>query len=227
MSTFDFNNADAQREMGLVPDGTLAMVVMVLRPGGQGGGWLTGSAKSPCLALDCEFTIEGGPFDRRKFWDRFTVDGAETQGQHTAVGISRAALRAMIEAAYGINPKDETPAAMERRRVTGWHDFSVLRFPVKVAFEAGDLKNPQNGPQSERYPDKNRLGVVITPDSDDYMHPGEQAPRPAAQAPAPAQSQQSQQSGGYGGQGGGQAQASNTNQAGQTGGGAPKPAWAA
>jgi hypothetical protein len=165
MSAFDFNNADPQREVGaLIPENTVCVVVASLRPGGHGpGGWLKPNKNGDCLMADFEFTVEGGDFDRRKFWGLFVTEGA-TEGQQKAANITRSKLRAMLESAYGIHPGDDSPDAVTRRQVAGWQAFDGLRFCAKVGVEKG----------TGEYKDKNVLKAAITPDERDYLNPGPQ-----------------------------------------------------
>ena len=175
MSTFDFNTAEPQQAGAgsLIPDNTIVTVVSTLRPGGHGpGGWLKTNSNGSCLMADFEFTIAGGPFDRRKVWSMFVTEG-ETDGQKTAAEISRSKLRAMLESAFAINPDDASPEAMKARFVSGWNGFDGLRFCAKLGIEKGKPKDPSN-PHSEIYPDRNTLKAIITPNEKDYVHPGAQ-----------------------------------------------------
>lgn len=196
MSTFDFNNAEPQRAMGaLIPDDTVCLVVAKLRPGGHGpGNWLKTNKDGSCLMADFEFVVDGGEHDRRKFWSMMVTEG-ETDGQQKAANITRSKLRAMLESAHGVMPGDDSPEAIAKRQVSGWGAFDGLRFCAKIGVERGGLKDVTAGPNSERYPDKNTLKAVITPDERDYVSPGPQAARPAntntAQAAAHAPAQRS------------------------------------
>src|SRR4051812_2789195 len=107
----DFNNAPEQREGGTIPDGTVAVVHLTVRPGNSGeGGWLKRSKAGDSEAMDCEFTIVEGPHAKRKFWSLFTVEGT-TEGHAKAAEISASRLRGILESAKGIRPDDESEAA--------------------------------------------------------------------------------------------------------------------
>lgn len=172
MSGMDFNNAEPQRAgFDLIPEGAVVLLVAKLRPGGEGpGGWLR-SSSTGCTMADFEFTVDGGEYDRRKLWALFVTDGV-TDGHAKAASISRSRLRAMLESAHGIEPTDDSAPAMAKRQVDGWQVFDGLRFCAKIGKETGDLKNKMAGPQSERYPDKNTIKAVLTPDDADYISPG-------------------------------------------------------
>lgn len=175
---YDFNGAEAQRENSLIPDGTIAVVHLTLRPGNAGeGGWLKRSKTGDSQALDCEFTVVDGQYSKRKFWSLFTVEGT-TDGHAKAAEISASRLRGILESARGIRPDDESEAAKNSRRVNSWGDFDGLRFIAKIGIEKG----------KDGYKDKNTLAAVITPDKKDWMKV-DQVAKPVqtlAQAAAPA-----------------------------------------
>jgi hypothetical protein len=150
----DFNNAEAQREGGLIADGTIAPVHLTIRPGNAGeGGWLKRSKDGGSMALDCEFTVVEGPFARRKFWSLFTVEGS-TEGHQKAAEISASRIRAILESAYGVRPDDESDAAKSKRRLNSWGDLNDVRFVAKIGIEKG----------KDGYKDKNTLDAAVTPD---------------------------------------------------------------
>ena len=159
--TYDFNTAETQREGGLIPDGTIAVVHLTVRPGNSGeGGWLKRSKGGDSQAMDCEFTVVDGPFAKRKFWSLFTVEGT-TEGHAKAGEISASRLRGILESAKGIRPDDETDAAKNGRRVNSWGDFDGLRFVAKIGIETA---KPGSG-----FKDKNTLDAAITPDRKTWL----------------------------------------------------------
>lgn len=173
---YDFNNAPEQREGGLIPEGTVAVVHMTVRPGNAGeGGWLKRSKNGDSSALDCEFTVVEGPFAKRKFWSLFTVEGV-TEGHAKAGEISASRLRGILESARGIRPDDESDTAKSARRVTSWGDFDGVRFMAKVGIEKG----------KEGYKDKNTLDAAVTPDRKAWtkVEQVNKVPAPAAIAAA-------------------------------------------
>jgi hypothetical protein len=154
----DFNNAEPQREGGVIPDGTIATLHMIVRPGNAGeGGWLKRSKNGDSMAMDAEFVLVDGPFAKRKFWTLFTLDGV-TDGQKKAGEISASKLRGILESARGIRPDDESDAAKQARRVQSYGDFDGVRFIGKIAVEKG----------KEGFKDKNTLDIAITPDRKDW-----------------------------------------------------------
>jgi hypothetical protein len=139
----DFNGVDPAKPNEPIPDGTFAKVFMTIRPGGLDGespsdrGLLTASRAegSDVVQLDCEFTILEGQFARRKFWRRFVVSGGKVDEQGVSIGwkITKSALRAILDSAHGLDPKDECPTAQVKRRIGGFYDLNNLTFVAKVA----------------------------------------------------------------------------------------------
>lgn len=181
---YDFNGAEKQREGDVIPDGTIAVCHMTVRPGNTGeGGWLRRSKNGDSAALDCEFTIVEGPHAKRKFWSLFTVEGT-TEGHAKAGEISASRLRAILESAKGIRPDDESDAAKAARRVNSWGDFDGVRFTAKIGVEKG----------TGGYKDKNKLDAAITPDRKDWVKVEQTAKAPQqVAAPAVAAAQQAAQ----------------------------------
>lgn len=174
---YDFNGAETQREGSLIPEDTIAVVHLTVRPGNAGdGGWLKRSKTGDSQALDCEFTVVEGNFAKRKFWSLFTVEGT-TEGHAKAAEISASRLRGILESARGIRPDDESDAAKNARRVNSWGDFDGLRFVAKIGIEKG----------KDGYKDKNSLASVVTPDKKDWTKVEQvKTAQPLAQVSAPA-----------------------------------------
>jgi hypothetical protein len=182
---YDFNNAQEQREGGLIPDGTTGVVHMTIRPGNSGeGGWLKRSKAGNSQMLDCEFTIVDGPHAKRKFWSLFTVEGT-TDGHAKAAEISASRLRGILESARGIRPDDESDAAKNARRVSSWGDFDGVRFVAKIGIEQG----------KDGYKDKNTLEAAVTPDRKAWVKVEQVAKQtPMVSAPAMQAAQAAQPS---------------------------------
>jgi len=177
MASYDFNDAETQRNFDVIPDGTIATVRMTVRPGGAGeGGWLRRSKDGGSEALDCEFVVLDGPFAKRKFWTLFTIAGT-TPGHAEAANISAGKLRAILESGRGIKPDDTSDTAKQARRIGSYGDFNGLSFIARIGVEP-----PQNG-----YKAKNRLDHVVTPDEKAWK-PVQQEPvaTPAKPASSPA-----------------------------------------
>ena len=183
MSFFDFNTAESPRPRGgVIPNNTVAQVVLALRFGGHGPDRvLKASSRSGALMLDCEFTVMGGPHDTRKFWSLFVVDG-DTEGHAQAAGISRGQLRAIVESARGINPLDTSPEARAGRQIASFADLDGMVFTALIGVEKG---KPMADGSGDVYDDKNILSMALTPEDSRYIRSGQQfAGKPASQPQA-------------------------------------------
>jgi hypothetical protein len=166
---YDLNDAQPQMApMGeLIPDGTFAKVKMTIRHGGVNGstpmdaGLLKASQSSDAKMLDCEFTVVAGPYVRRKFWQNFTVAGGklDEKGQSKGWNISKSAFRAMVDSALGLDPKDESPAAKQKRVIQGLRQLDGIVFAARIMVE------PASNPQ---YKDQNKLANVVLPGEPQY-----------------------------------------------------------
>lgn len=166
---YDLNDAQPQLPpVGeLMPDGTFAKVKMTIRPGGVNGstpmdaGLLKGSQSSDAKMLDCEFTVVAGAYARRKFWQNFTVAGGrlDEKGQSKGWNISKSAFRAMVDSALGLDPRDESPAAKQKRVIQGLKQLDGIVFAARIMVE------PTSDPQ---YKDANKLANVVLPSEPQY-----------------------------------------------------------
>ena len=111
--------------------------------------------------LDCEFTVVAGAYARRKFWQNFTVAGGklDEKGQSKGWNISKSAFRAMIDSALGLDPKDESPAAKQKRVIQGLKQLDGIVFAARIMVE------PASSPQ---YKDANKLANVVLPGEPQY-----------------------------------------------------------
>lgn len=198
MSFFDLNNADAQREFsdGPFPKDTVVTAVMNVRKGGFGpDGWLKPTNDRKAGMMDIEFTVMGGPFDKRKIWQTYMVSG-DTDGQKKAVEISRAAMRAMMESSQGISAEDNSEAARKARCPAGFHDFHGRVVVLKTGVEKGEMKDHSTG---EVYPDKTKVAVFLTAGQPGYTRPEKAVIQVAASGGGQQQRQGGGQASGYGG----------------------------
>jgi hypothetical protein len=172
--TYDYNTAGEQRSFDIIPDGTIAVVQMNVRPGNAGeGGLLKRSKAGDAEGIDAEFVVVEDKYYKRKFWSFMVVSGT-TDGHAQAADITARRLRAILESARGIKPTDVSEAA-KKARVAEYADFDGIRFMAKIGVEParGDFKA------------KNILGEVVTPDRKEWR-PIEQSVEPAAKASAKA-----------------------------------------
>lgn len=163
----DFNN-DKPDIREPIPAGTPLLLRMTYAPGGAGpNGALTRSKPSadnpsPDVEyLKAEFTVLRGPYQGRKFWGNLTMVGGKVdeKGASIAAGISRKAIRLMLDSAQGLSSKDESPEAAAKRVLpNGYASLQGITFRAKANIE----------PARGNYAAKNGLGQVLTIDMKDY-----------------------------------------------------------
>ena len=165
MTEINLNDAEISTgDYELIPDGTIAKVSMLVKPGGEGeGGWLT-QAASGNLYLNCEFVVTEGKYARRKFWQVLVLVGVKKneKGESMSANISKATLRAIVESAKGVDPKDTSEDAKAKRVLQSFDDLNGLEFTAKIKIEKG----------TDGYADKNNLGGVIASTSNLYLGQG-------------------------------------------------------
>lgn len=178
----DFNDAESNSSFDLIPSGTVAPMILTIRPGQTGdGGWETASNSSDATYLNCEFQVTAGKYANRKFWGNLVVSGgkADENGNSIAANITRSTLRGILESARAIKPDDESDDAKKKRVVSGYGDFSGMEFVGKIGIEKG----------TGGYEDKNKLVAAVPVTSKDYA--AAKAGSSASGSPAPAPSNNS------------------------------------
>ena len=133
---YDYTDAPPPRDMELIPHGTIATLVLHIRPGGVGeDGMLTRTQKGDAEMLVCEFTLADGAYKGRKVFENLLLEGT-TDGHAEAAKISRSKLRAILDSALGLKPDDISPQARAARTVS-LKRFEGMTFPGKVGVEKG------------------------------------------------------------------------------------------
>lgn len=173
--SMDFNDAESNTSFDVIPSGTVAPMILTIKPGSTGeGGWESTSGTSNYTWLSCEFTITEGKFANRKFWQNMMVSGPSEQ----AINITRSTLRGILESGRGIKPEDESEDAKKKRIVAGYGDFSGLEFVGKIGIEKA---KPGSG-----YDDKNKLIAAVPVTSKDYAAAKSGASASGTPAPTPS-----------------------------------------
>lgn len=157
----DFNDAEQQHSFDLLPRGTLVPVRMTLKPGGyddpeQGwdGGWATESFDTGSIYLAAEFVITAGEHARRKMWSNIGLYSKKgpAWGQ-----MGRSFIRAALNSARNIHPKDNSLEAAAARRIQGFNELDGLEFLARV-----DIERDAKGQ------DRNVVKLAVEPDHPEY-----------------------------------------------------------
>jgi hypothetical protein len=151
MAVMDLNSAEAQTEFALIPNNTIAKARLTIKPGGDfSDPFLTRSKNGESVFLDCEFTILEGQYAKRKVFDKIGINGSD---QWINMGKSR--IRAILESAKNINPKDMSETAMSARKINSFDELDGLEIIIKIGVEHD---------RSGVYQDKNKVASIITPE---------------------------------------------------------------
>jgi hypothetical protein len=182
MSTWnDFNNAENQSSFDLIPAKTPVRVRMTIKPGGFDnphlgwtGGYVTRNSTTGAAYLNCEFVVLEGPYAKRKVW---SLIGLHSEKGPEWANIGRSFIRALLNSARGIHPKDDSPAAQSARCIQGFADLDGIEFVARI-----DVERDQRSGE-----DRNVIRTVLQPDHPEYATlmgaGGFRAPAPAGAAP--------------------------------------------
>jgi hypothetical protein len=152
----DFNDAEQQMKFSLIPANTIAKARMVIKPGNDfSDPFLTRSKNGESTFLNCEFSILEGEFAKRKVFDKIGISGGDIW-----INMGKARIRAILESAKNINPKDMSEAAISARKINSFDELNGLELVIKIGVE-----HDRNGV----YQDKNRVVSIITPDHKFYQ----------------------------------------------------------
>lgn len=154
----NFNDAEEQIDRGgVIPHGTLAKVLLKIRPGGAEPEGLATVSKSGTgsVFLDCEYTVLAGPHAKRKVYSLI--------GLHSPKGPDwgnqgRSLIRGILESARNIRPDDTSERAISARTIKSLNDLNGLEFVAKIIVEKG----------TGDYSDKNKIEYAVPPTHKDY-----------------------------------------------------------
>ncbi|AIF82033.1 hypothetical protein I862_07395 [endosymbiont of Acanthamoeba sp. UWC8] len=161
MTWNDFNSAEEQGTFNLIPQGTIAKVKMIIRPGGyddleQGwtGGYATQNDVTGSVYLNCEYIILEGEYAHRKVWG---LIGLYSPKGTAWANRGRVFIKAMLNSAYNLHPQDISPSAQAKRHIKGLSDLDGIEFLAQI-----EINKDRNGES------KNEIRLAITPDHKDY-----------------------------------------------------------
>jgi hypothetical protein len=144
---------------GVIPEDEEVRVVLNLLAGDdeETDNLLTCSKNSGIKYLAVEFTIIGGPYNKRKFWENWALASSDDSGGHKkAIEISRTKVRAVVEAVREIKPTDNSAAANKQRNID-LGELDGMEFDCVLGIEEG----------KGEYKDKNLIKRVINPAAGD------------------------------------------------------------
>ena len=151
----NFNDAELQNSFDLIPANTIAKARLVLKAGNDSTNpFITRSKGGDTAYLNCEWIILEGKYAKRKVFDKIGLEGSDKW-----VNMGKARIRAILESAKGISPKDVSEIAVTARQINSFDELNNLDVVIKIGIE-----HDKNG----QYQDKNRVISIITPDHFSY-----------------------------------------------------------
>jgi len=186
MSWMNFNDAEEQSNTSdLIPHKTPVKVVMKIRAGSYNDpaqGWTGGYATQSdggAVYLDCEFTVIGGKFNKRKVW---SLVGLHSPKGPKYMEMGRSFIRAALESARGIAPNDVSERGNKARQINSLAELDGLEFAAFV-----EVKQPSEKEKASGYTEpKNKIETVIPTTHKDYasIMAGQGAATPTTSAAA-------------------------------------------
>ncbi len=157
----DFNNADEQTTLELIPKGTITKVCMTIKPGGyddvsQGlsGGWATCSKNTGSIYLKCEFAVLAGQHAKRKVWSLIGLYSPKSDYWGNS---GRSFIKAILSSARGIAGNDDSTAAQQARQIADFGELNGIEFVARI-----DVEKDNQGCL------RNIIKVAITPEHKEY-----------------------------------------------------------
>lgn len=153
----NFNDAEDQMSYELIPHKTIAKVVMLIKKGGYvtsefPDGYATKSDSTGNVYLAGEFVVLNGEYENRKIWSYIGLHSDNPKYGE----IGRSTIKAMLNSAYSIHPKDNSSDAVKQREIKSFADLDNLEFVAEITINDKG-KSP-----------KNEIKTIITPDHPKY-----------------------------------------------------------
>ena len=139
------------------------------------------SSKGDSEGFSVEYTVVGGPYDKRKLFAFHLLSGTTT-GHETAIGFTKSHLVAIFDAIHGLDPKDKSPQTEARRLAAQLINFNGATFLATLKIE----KDPKGV-----YRDKNTIAEVISVGDRNYRKLDQPPLQPIERSTPPAQAQAS------------------------------------
>lgn len=151
----DFNSAETQNNFDLIPANTIAKARLILKVGNDPNDpFITHGKTGNTAYLNCEWIILEGKYAKRKIFDKIGLEGTDRW-----VNMGKARIRAILESAKGINPKDVSEIAVAARKINSFSELNNLDVVIKIGIE-----HDKNG----QYQDRNRVIAIITQEHFSY-----------------------------------------------------------
>lgn len=168
----DFSQAPSvQNDFDVIPKKTLAFAILSIKPCPTTGQPVTQSGSSQSQYLNCDLTIIGGQYDKRKI---FTMIGRKdsdgSMGKWAQMGDAQ--IKAILEAG-----RNASQANLPGYAIAGYGDLNGLQVAIEIGVES-DTKG--------QYEDKNTVAAFLSPNAESSTHKKFQQLQAQSQAPQAA-----------------------------------------
>lgn len=179
--SYDFSTAEPNT-FEVIPDNTQVPIILKFVHGEQPDD-LHPTKDGDGRMVKLEAIVTGGQYAKRKIFLQYMLTtkrtGAEGEGHRKAINISSSTLRAMVEAARGFSPTDESAQAIEARKLKNISDLDGMEFSVIVGI---DKAQP-----GTTFSDRNSIKrVVPVGKAGEKFDAGKEAASMRSAAPTPA-----------------------------------------
>ncbi|RZI46653.1 hypothetical protein [Candidatus Finniella inopinata] len=159
----DYNDAKPQGVFDVIPKGTVARVIMTIRPGGYDdpqrnytGGWATLNPNTGSIYLSCEYSVlEQGEYYGQRIWGFIGLHSPKSDVWAT---MGRSMIRGILDSARGFSSKDESIGAKAARKIKGFGDLNGIEFVARI-----DVEKDKDTDEL-----RNVIKAAVTKDQKDY-----------------------------------------------------------
>lgn len=144
---FDYNQVSPQNDFDVIPAQTIARVRLNIKRGnyddpqrGLTGGWATIS-DGGAIYLNGDFVVVSGPYKNRHV---YTLIGLHSPKGDKWANMGKEFIRAMLDSAHGLAPKDTSSEAIAKRRITDFGQLNGLEFCALIGVDQDQNGEPRN-----------------------------------------------------------------------------------
>jgi hypothetical protein len=159
----NLSKAAGQKTKVLIPDNTIARVLMRIKKGGHNNpekGWsgeyVKYNKKTGVAYLNCEAFVLEGEYAQQRIRFRIGLESPNSD-EYQTMGLDF--MRSIVDSAHGLMPDDDSPEAIKIRDECNFSDLDGLEFTALIDVEIG----------FPPYKDRNVINVAITPDDERYL----------------------------------------------------------
>jgi hypothetical protein len=169
-----FNTQKPRDNFAPLPPTVVAPMLLRVKRDSNTGDILPQSQSRDGRYLNCDITLTDGPHKGAKIFARLTVEGSSERAR----GINFDLIGSIVRSAMGVKSDDMSPAVEAKLANFDFEDLDGIRFIGKTGrIERGKVRDPSQGPDSERYDDKATLGTGVTANMTKEWEQWKDAPR--------------------------------------------------